>query len=144
MRNSKWIVGLVLTILAIGCSTALEESQQAQPYEPSWESLSRHIPAPEWFRDAKFGIYFHWGVYCVPAYGSEWYPRNMHIKTGRRSDVYRHHVKTYGDPAKYGYHKFVPQFKAGANVGPVPAAEVGVVKRDILYLSEILHVAARI
>jgi len=79
------------------------------PYTPDWESLYKYNEAPEWFRDAKFGIYFHWGVYCVPAFGSEWYPRNMHIKKNRE---YKHHVETYGDPVEYGYDKFVPKFTA--------------------------------
>ncbi|NIA12938.1 MAG: alpha-L-fucosidase [Nitrospiraceae bacterium] len=79
------------------------------PFEPEWESLKAHNAAPDWFRDAKFGIYFHWGVYCVPAFGSEWYPRNMHIKG---HPDYRHHVATYGDPSEFGYHDFVPRFKA--------------------------------
>ena len=81
----------------------------AAEFKPTWESLSLHESAPEWFKDAKFGIYFHWGVYSVPAFGSEWYPRNMHIKKNRE---YKHHVETYGEPAEFGYHDFVPQFKA--------------------------------
>jgi alpha-L-fucosidase len=47
-------------------------------YKPTWESLRKHKETAEWFRDAKFGIYFHWGVYCVPAFGHEWYPNRMH------------------------------------------------------------------
>ena len=78
------------------------------PYKPDWDSLATH-GVPEWFRDAKFGIYFHWGVYCVPAFGSEWYPRNMHLKN---RGEYKHHVATYGEPTASGYHDFVPQFKA--------------------------------
>ncbi|MCH8978261.1 MAG: alpha-L-fucosidase [Armatimonadetes bacterium] len=81
----------------------------AQPYQQNWESLSRHIEAPEWFRDAKFGIYFHWGVYSVPAFGSEWYPRNMYLKG---SNVNKHHIEKWGDPAEFGYEKFVPMFRA--------------------------------
>jgi alpha-L-fucosidase len=65
--------------------------------------------APDWFRDAKFGIYFHWGVYSVPAFGDEWYPRNMHIK---ERPEYKYHINTYGEPSKFGYHDFVPMFKA--------------------------------
>ncbi len=79
------------------------------PFEPTWESLARHEAAPKWFRDAKFGIYFHWGVYSVPAFGSEWYPRWMHVKGHR---VWKHHVQTYGPPDKFGYHDFIPMFKA--------------------------------
>ncbi len=78
-------------------------------YTPDWQSLARHEEAPEWFLDAKLGIYFHWGVYSVPAYNSEWYPRNMHR---RESPSYKHHVETYGEPSEFGYHDFVPMFKA--------------------------------
>ena len=81
------------------------------PYKADWKDLNRHRAAPEWFRDAKFGIYFHWGVYSVPAFGNEWYPKWMHTKTGRRT-YYQHHVETYGEPDKFGYHDFVPKFKA--------------------------------
>ena len=80
-----------------------------QPYQQNWESLSRHNEAPEWFRDAKFGIYFHWGVYSVPAFGSEWYPRNMYMKG---SSVNKHHIEKWGDPSAFGYEKFVPMFRA--------------------------------
>ncbi|MCD6304514.1 MAG: alpha-L-fucosidase [Planctomycetes bacterium] len=89
----------------------MDRGARQGPVKPDWASLKKHVAAPEWFRDAKLGIYFHWGVYTVPAYGSEWYPRNMHLKQGRRG-VYAHHVKTYGDPSKFGYHDFVPMFKA--------------------------------
>jgi alpha-L-fucosidase len=79
------------------------------PYIAKWSSLKKHNAAPDWFRDAKFGIYFHWGVYSVPAFGSEWYPSRMHVKD---RPEYKHHVETYGDPSKFGYHDFVPMFKA--------------------------------
>ncbi len=79
------------------------------PYKADWDDLKRHDEAPEWFRDAKFGIYWHWGVYSVPAYGNEWYPRHMHRKRGKH---YKHHVETYGQPDAFGYHDFVPRFKA--------------------------------
>src|SRR5437879_1653055 len=47
------------------------------PYRADWESLQKY-EAPDWYKDAKFGIFIHWGVYSVPAYGNEWYPRNMY------------------------------------------------------------------
>jgi len=78
-------------------------------YKADWDSLKRHNAAPEWFRDAKFGIYFHWGVYSVPAFGNEWYPRNMHIRKRRE---YKHHIDTYGEPNEFGYHDFAAMFKA--------------------------------
>ena len=49
-------------------------------FQPNWESLAKHKAAPEWFQDAKLGIYFHWGPYSVPAFKSEWYPRMMFEK----------------------------------------------------------------
>ncbi len=94
-------------ILPIG--TAFGSEPPEGPYRPDWPSLQKHQAAPEWFRDAKYGIYMHWGVYSVPAFGSEWYPRNMHIKSRKEHE---HHGKTYGDPAKFGYHDFVPRFRA--------------------------------
>jgi len=79
---------------------------QAAPssYTPTWASVNQHPAAPEWFRDAKFGIYFHWGVFSVPAYDSEWYPRNMHIAG---SNANTHHIATYGDPSVWPYHNFI-------------------------------------
>lgn len=80
--------------------------------EETWESLSKIEREPEWFKDAKFGIYFHWGVYSVPAYGSEWYPRWMYAP-GRKDwggDIFEHHQKTFGPVAKFNYHDFIPMF----------------------------------
>jgi len=85
-------------------------TEQAPPsFDASWESLATHEAAPPWFRDAKFGIYAHWGVYSVPAYGDEWYPHWMHF-TDRHE--YRHHVETFGELDTFGYHDFVPMFTA--------------------------------
>lgn len=80
---------------------------QTPTYTADWESLSRHEAAPEWFANSKLGIYFHWGVYTVPAFGSEWYPFWMHVED---SWVYKHHLEKYGSHQKVGYHDFVPQF----------------------------------
>ena len=100
----------VLTIAALmTAGGGVAACGQGKPFTADWASLKRHEAAPKWFRDAKFGIYFHWGVYSVPAFGSEWYPRNMHLKNHRE---YKHHVQKYGDPTKFGYHDFVPMFKA--------------------------------
>jgi len=87
----------------------LNEGVNEGPYEPEWASLKKYNEAPEWFRDAKLGIYFHWGVYSVPAFGSEWYPREMHRKSQKE---YEHHLKKYGKPTEFGYHDFVPRFNA--------------------------------
>jgi alpha-L-fucosidase len=78
------------------------------PFRPDWESLQKY-EVPEWYKDAKFGIFIHWGVYSVPAFGNEWYPRNMYREG---SDEYKHHIATYGSQEKFGYKDFVPMFKA--------------------------------
>ena len=107
MKSAVYFVFIVLLASCGGPRTPGEN--EPETYLPSWESLAGHEPSPEWFRDAKLGIYFHWGVYSVPAYGNEWYPRNMHFEN---TDVYKHHVETYGLPSEFGYHDFVPMFKA--------------------------------
>ncbi len=78
------------------------------PFRPDWESLQTY-QIPEWYMDAKFGIFIHWGVYSVPAFGSEWYPRLMY---SQGSDEYKHHIATYGTQDKFGYKDFIPSFKA--------------------------------
>ncbi len=77
-------------------------------YKDTWESLSQYR-VPRWYEDAKFGIFIHWGVYSVPAFGSEWYSRNMYIQGSRE---YEHHIKTYGAHKDFGYKDFIPMFKA--------------------------------
>ena len=77
-------------------------------YKDTWESLSQYR-VPEWYKDSKFGIFIHWGVYSVPAYGSEWYSRNMYIQG---SWEYKHHIETYGAHKDFGYKDFIPMFKA--------------------------------
>ena len=78
------------------------------PFKDNWESLSK-FEAPKWYRNAKFGIFIHWGVYSVPAYDSEWYSRNMYVQG---SKAYEHHLKTYGKHSEFGYKDFIPMFKA--------------------------------
>jgi alpha-L-fucosidase len=79
-------------------------------YLPTWNSLRTH-PTPQWFKDAKFGIYTHWGIYSVPAHGPNgtWYPHHMYFEG---TPQYEYHVKTYGHPSKFGYKDFIPMFTA--------------------------------
>ena len=86
----------------------LKEIKAQERYQATWESLKKYN-TPDWFRDAKFGIFIHWGVYSVPAYSSEWYPRLMYQQG---SDEFKHHVATYGPQNKFGYKDFIPMFKA--------------------------------
>ena len=92
-------------ILLLSACILLSILTQAQKkFEPTFSSLERSNPVPEWFKDAKFGIYFHWGVYSVPAYANEWYPRNMFINGSNEN---KHHISVYGDPAEWPYHNFI-------------------------------------
>lgn len=77
-------------------------------YEPTWESL-RQYTVPEWYLNDKFGIFIHWGVYSVPAFGNEWYPRNMYLQDSKE---FHHHLETYGPQSRFGYKDFIPQFTA--------------------------------
>ncbi len=97
----------------------VETMDRQGPFRPDWESL-RKYEAPEWYRDAKFGIFIHWGVYSVPAFGSEWYPRMMNVEG---SPEYKHHIATYGTQDKFGYKDFIPKFKA-ENFDPAAWAEL--------------------
>jgi alpha-L-fucosidase len=78
------------------------------PFEPSWESLKSYT-IPRWYEDAKFGIFIHWGVYAVPAFGNEWYPRNMYQQGSKE---FEHHLETFGPHTEFGYKDFIPQLTA--------------------------------
>lgn len=82
------------------------------PFQPNWNSLENY-EIPQWYKDAKFGIFIHWGVYSVPAAINEWYPRMMYIdqKTWR-GNAYQHHLETYGPHKDFGYKDFIPQLTA--------------------------------
>ncbi len=80
---------------------------KTEMFEPTIESLQQY-KTPEWFRDAKLGIYLHWGAYSVAERG-EWYARKMYQQG---TAEYKHHVKTYGHPSKFGYKNFIPMWKA--------------------------------
>jgi alpha-L-fucosidase len=86
----------------------VENADHQGPFRADWESLQKY-EVPEWYKDAKFGIFIHWGVYSVPAFGNEWYPRNMYVPG---SLEYMHHLATYGPQDRFGYKDFVPMFKA--------------------------------
>ena len=74
---------------------------------------------PEWYRDAKFGIFIHYGVYAVPAYGDEWYPKWMYVPGGTTwggTPIYEYNKKTYGSVSLgegYGYKQFIGAFSDG-------------------------------
>lgn len=77
------------------------------PFLPTPESLRKYA-YPDWFRDAKFGIWSHWGPQAVPRHG-DWYARNMYMEGG---DYYKYHLQHYGHPSKFGYKDIIPLWKA--------------------------------
>lgn len=107
---------LLSVLLAVACTGKKEYNIEStvspkgtDVFQADWENIAQNYEIPEWFKDTKFGIFIHWGVYSVPAYGNEWYPRDMYIKD---SHVYNHHKETWGEHTEFGYKDFVPMFKA--------------------------------
>jgi alpha-L-fucosidase len=90
--------------------TAAEESRNVArgPFKPTWESLAQTYQVPDWFRDAKFGIWAHWSAQCVPEQG-DWYARRMYLQGDA---AYDYHVKTYGHPSKFGFMEVDNLWKA--------------------------------
>ncbi len=80
-------------------------------YRPDWASIGEH-PTPKWFKDAKFGIYTHWGIYSVHGVGPNgtWYSHAIYFN--QKSSQYKHHLKNYGPLEKFGYKDFIPMFTA--------------------------------
>ena len=96
---------------ALGLSGLLPAAAQASktgPFTPDWTSLVSGYRTPDWFRDAKFGIWSHWGPQCVPEFG-DWYGRLMYVQG---SHTYEHHLKTYGHPGRFGFMEFNNRWKA--------------------------------
>ena len=121
-KNTQVALFLVF-LVAVGCgqegarqakpsvSSQLEivdEVIAAGPFETTWDSL-KGFQVPEWYQDAKFGIFIHWGVYSVPGFGNEWYPRNMYKKDSKE---FQHHLDTYGPHIEFGYKDFIPSLTA--------------------------------
>ena len=77
------------------------------PFQATRESLKAYR-VPDWFRDAKFGIWAHWGPQSAAEYG-DWYARRMYFQGERQ---YNYHVKTYGHPSKFGFKDVIATWKA--------------------------------
>ena len=78
------------------------------PFAANWPSLEG-FQVPAWYQDGKFGIFIHWGVYSVPAYANEWYPREMYRQG---TDAFKHHLATHGPQSRFGYKDFIPKLTA--------------------------------
>ena len=104
----------LFVVLLVSCNKGNSDKSEIVKFEGTVESLMNYS-APEWFRDAKFGIYLHWGVYSVPAMG-EWYGRWMYQDN---MWAYNYHLEHYGHPSEFGYKDFIPMWKA-ENFNPDP------------------------
>ncbi|HEX4178493.1 MAG TPA: alpha-L-fucosidase, partial [Rhizomicrobium sp.] len=98
---------------ALAASTGLPLARAADslapgPFKPDWSSLTSQYQAPDWFRDAKFGIWAHWSAQCVPEAG-DWYARNMYLQGEKQYD---HHLQHYGHPADNGFMEMNNRWKA--------------------------------
>ena len=114
--NLAWLIALMVTITvgrAADTNTPFRVvSTTAEPvaagkFQPTWDSLQQY-QCPQWFRDAKFGIWAHWGPQCQPEDG-DWYARNMYL-TG--SKQYQFHTNHYGSPAEFGFKDVIHQWQA--------------------------------
>ena len=119
MKRIFILLNSTLLIFLCSCNTeksgyrpnieTYESLKGTNVFKPDSASIAANYKIPDWFRDAKFGIFIHWGVYSVPAFGNEWYPREMYKKDSR---VYQHHIEKYGRQDEFGYKDFIPMFKA--------------------------------
>ncbi|GAB3454026.1 alpha-L-fucosidase [Massilia terrae] len=113
MRRRELLKHMAAAIPALALSPDLlaaegqAESMAAGPFTPDWTSLSTY-QTPDWFRNAKFGIWAHWGPQCEPEFG-DWYARAMYEEG---SEAYRHHLQKYGHPSEAGFKDVIPQWKA--------------------------------
>ncbi len=114
----KFYYLLFVMAFLYACKPAMKQSYNidsvASPkgtevFQPDWDNIAANYRFPEWFTDAKFGIFIHWGPYAVPAFNNEWYPRDMYQKDHR---VYKHHRETWGPQDQFGYKDFILMFKA--------------------------------
>ncbi|MDR7267426.1 alpha-L-fucosidase [Pelomonas saccharophila] len=100
--------GFLQASAAASAVAAPDVRAASQRFAPTWESLVSGYRAPDWFRDAKFGIWAHWTAQCVPEAG-DWYARNMYIQGHAQ---YEHHLKTYGHPTQVGFMEMNHRWKA--------------------------------
>ncbi len=100
--------GLLVVVLIFSSFAQQQKPPVAEgPFKPTDESLKQYS-CPEWFRDAKFGIWAHWGPQAVPRQG-DWYARRMYQEN---DPAYKYHLEHYGHPSVFGYKDIIPLWKA--------------------------------
>lgn len=107
MKTKKWVAVLVAVLSFTSVVHAQVEPMSTGKFEPTWESLSQY-QVPEWFRDAKFGIWAHWGPQCQPEQG-DWFARFMYVEG---SPEYKWFTEHYGAQSKFGFKDICNDWKA--------------------------------
>ncbi len=107
MRITTIGIIFISIISLISCKVNEKEKMQTGRFEPQWESLKQY-EIPEWFRDAKFGIWAHWGPQCQPEAG-DWYARHMYAQDHWQ---YKYHLEHYGHPSEFGFKDVINEWKA--------------------------------
>jgi alpha-L-fucosidase len=92
----------------VAAAAAADPQLPDGPVKPEWDSIKADYQVPDWWRDAKFGIMMHWGLYAVPAHGSEWYELHMYNDAA----AIQWHQQHFGPQDKFGYKDFIPMFTA--------------------------------
>lgn len=120
IRTVNVVSAIFALFVLMLCFAAKAQAQEI--YTANEKSLARHYAVPDWFRDAKLGIYFTWGPYTVAAKGNEWYPRWMHFKVppeswqgkepGYHIELLDWHTQNFGHPSEFAYHDMIPRFTA--------------------------------
>ncbi|HSN10181.1 MAG TPA: alpha-L-fucosidase, partial [Hanamia sp.] len=103
----KNVGALFFLVLIFNFSAIAQNAENNQHFKPTEQSL-KNYKYPEWFRDAKFGIWAHWGPQAVPRQG-DWYARLMYQEG---SADYKYHLAHYGPQSKFGYKDIIPLWKA--------------------------------
>jgi Alpha-L-fucosidase len=106
-RTAIKFLGVTIPALFLGKFNAAHAYLGRAPFHPEWRSLENY-QVPDWFRDAKFGIWAHWGPQCQPERG-DWYARGMYQEG---SDQYQYHIEKYGHPSVFGFKDVIHQWKA--------------------------------
>ena len=107
MKMKGIIIIFICIISMISCKENVKEKMQPGKFEPNWESLKQY-EIPEWFRDAKFGIWAHWGPQCQPEAG-DWYARHMYSQGHWQ---YKYHLEHYGHPSEFGFKDVINEWRA--------------------------------
>src|SRR5438105_3481106 len=98
-----------------GLASAPAVAAQSGPFTADWQSLASGYRHPDWFRDAKLGIWAHWGPQCQPEFG-DWYARALYMQGRNPWDKgetpYENHLRRYGHPSKTGFIDIIGQWKA--------------------------------